>query len=146
DRRVDERIPPEQVADRGGTVSEFLQGLVRDEGNAAIGRGDERVIHRRRVQALQIRDITGEVERQNLAAAVQKHLLPVHIAFEQQAAGRSAAALADDFIAAAGSGFEQRETFKLRNRLFAELADTIELAPQRVGQVHWMLEWEMGVS
>src|SRR5690606_10046295 len=66
--RIDQRQPPECLCYVGMAVEEFLEFGMSDEPHGAIGKSGDAAIQRRKVKALQIRQVTRNVDRHVLAS------------------------------------------------------------------------------
>ena len=84
------RVPPEGPA----------QGVVRDEGDGAGRQGSQIVVHLMQVQALQVRHVARDIERQDLPAALRQSRIARDPALEHEAALARPVAEPGDIVAA----------------------------------------------
>jgi hypothetical protein len=89
--RLDERVAPEHVADARVRADEGANRLVRDERDLARDARRQRVVHDLDVEALQIGDVAGDMEGEDLPLSAGQDLVAAREAFDDDAAldGRS---------------------------------------------------------
>lgn len=69
--RIEQGVAPEDVANRRPGANEVPHRGMSDDGERALGERNQVVIHRRKVEILQIRQIAGNVDREDLPVAVR---------------------------------------------------------------------------
>src|SRR3954453_16731513 len=74
DRRIDEGLTPEPLRDEGTRSRQGPQGFVRVESDRALGGRPDVVVHHLQMQALQVRDVSRDVDRENLALPLIRSL------------------------------------------------------------------------
>src|SRR5215217_1298625 len=85
---VNEGVAPEKIAQARVATGECRQVLVRDESHRAGGDGAHAVVHRLQMQALEVRDVTRNVEAEDLALALCGNLEAADKALQHEAASR----------------------------------------------------------
>src|ERR1700712_4557892 len=74
----------------------LLQAPVRDERDRSLLQRGEAVIHVPDMEAVQVRDVAGDVERQDLPLALVEQLVAAGPALDREAALRGTVAIAND--------------------------------------------------
>src|SRR5947209_4407778 len=69
---------------------------MRDERSAARDEGPETVVHHLQVEALQVEDVAGDVQRQDLPLAVWQHLVAAEESLDDETALARPVAFAQD--------------------------------------------------
>jgi uncharacterized membrane protein len=95
---VNKRVAPQDMAETGKVACKRLYRLVLNKRDLARHKGTEIVIHRRQMKAVQVRDIAGNVERQNLACAVLQYFVAIQPSVEHKTALRSPISLAQNVM------------------------------------------------
>jgi hypothetical protein len=133
DGRIDERVAPEHVREARVVLEQLAHVVVLDEGEAARRDGAERVVHRPQVQTLEVGDVPGGVEGEDLALALVGELVAAGEALDHEAALRGPVAFADHVeigphvLDAHGQG---RQRVALGGR---QIGDAFELFDERMG-------------
>src|SRR3954454_18215535 len=84
-RRLDQRVPPEEIGKPGKSANYITDVVMGDEADTRGRQAAEAVVHRPQMQALQIRDVARRVERKKLSSAVRYELEATDKAVQYQA-------------------------------------------------------------
>ena len=114
-----------------GQAGDRLADGVRDEAHANWRQGAQGMIHRVEMEALQVRQIAGEMDRQNLPSPANHHFVPAREAVEDQAAIRADVAIMDDVVVFRDCSDANRKLFYRCNFVLAKGRDRSELADHR---------------
>src|SRR3954469_22632746 len=95
---VDERFPPEHIGDARMLPKEGPNDLVRDEGHLAGNDRHQIVVHDFEVDALEVGNIAGNMERDDLAPTFGKDLVTASETFKDYAALRWAVLITKDVL------------------------------------------------
>jgi hypothetical protein len=98
DAAVDQSLAPEGSPNTREVLDELLQVLMSDERQLAGRQRCKGVVHLLDVQALEIRYLARDVERENLSGAVRGHLVAVGKAFDDEARPGRAVTVPDDVL------------------------------------------------
>jgi hypothetical protein len=98
DGGVDQRFAPERKRGSGPRVKEIEQGAVRNEGHNRLVHGADGMIHLFQEHSLRIRDVTGDVQREILAAAAAQRVIASQCSLQHNDRAGRPVALQDDLL------------------------------------------------
>src|SRR5215204_1532229 len=131
-RSIDERVAPEDVGDARMGAQEGPNRLVRNERHLA---GDDRpqaVVHDLEVEALQVRNVAGNVEGDDLASTAGKELVAAGEAFKDRAALRGPVLIAKDVVVRPEISDRDRQRGDRALLVVQDGSDALQLSDQRV--------------
>ena len=99
DRAVDQGLSPERGGDRRTFLAELPDRLMGDEGELAIDRRREAVVHDIDMKTMQIRNVARNVEGDDLTLALDQGAIAMGEPGQEQAAIADALPLLDDVAA-----------------------------------------------
>src|SRR5687768_14571298 len=133
DGGIDERVFPDRATDAGVFLGNLPHRLMRNQGDFAGRQRCHAVVHRFEQEALRVEYVAGDVEREDLALAVLKHLVSEDHSFEEQVAVGGLLALSDDVLVS--PEFQSARARALQQVLFlgTKRKELLQLADQWIG-------------
>jgi hypothetical protein len=145
DRGVDERVTPEDIAEPRKVAGEISYAVMWDESDRALHQRAEIVVHRFEMQALQIRDITGDMERENLARAGFQYLIAAQPTIDYETALCRPVPFADQVVIRAYVPDGDRKSANCRLFFLGKRGEAFELSHESIENVrHVTLPSEAG--
>ncbi len=123
---------PEDARDARVVRDETVEVPMRDHAHLGRREGREAVIHRLEEQALQVRDLPGDMEGQDLPPVAAGELVAEQEALDQKAAMGWRVAFLDDVLIRPEFTRHDRKTRQRLPLLRCEIDDRFQFADQRV--------------
>jgi len=130
--RIDQRISPKHVADPRVCSEERPHGAMGDESYFGGDKGSEAMIHDLKMKALQVWNVTWNMERQDLPLSTGKHLVAEREPFEDRAALRGPVLIADDILIRLQGSHSYRQAEDRVPLVIREIDNALQLANERV--------------
>src|SRR5215208_4837311 len=127
-RGVDERFSPKSLRYRGALTAQRAQCVVRNERDLASAKRRDVMIHDLQMETLQIRNVAGDVNRENLAPALIRCFRAAGKPFDQQARLAGPVALSNDRLLGRDVPGHHRQALDGRDVVVIEVRGRAQLA------------------
>src|SRR5689334_13917465 len=125
-------------------MGEFTKALMRDEADRAGCDRLQVMVHDLKVQALQIGNVTGRVEREDLPFTLRGQLVAAGEALDEKTALGWPIPLTDDVLIRADLFDRKRQTEDALSFVLGDGADAPKLSDENINLCAWVRRWAHG--